>query len=191
MGLDKKSFFIRKRILLGYIYALVFIIFAKAELHLQTKLLTFIIGLEIVLAGEMLRLWASGYLRKGEILVTSGPFNYVRHPLYLGSFVIGAGFCIAVSNVLLFALFLIVFGIVYNDTYIYEENILQEKFGAEFIEYRNKVPRFLPSFERYRDDIICDFSIKQIIKNKEYMACIGILAVVAIIYLKHLQYIRR
>src|SRR3989338_4208046 len=70
-------------------------------------------GVLFVLLGEALRLWANGYVghvkvnwtqkrpnepRVGQ-LVTGGPYAYVRHPLYLGTFLIGTGFCITVGNV--------------------------------------------------------------------------------------------
>ena len=46
-------------------------------------------------AGEILRVWAAGHLRKGQEVTTSGPYRFVRHPLYVGSAVMGVGFAVA------------------------------------------------------------------------------------------------
>ena len=40
-------------------------------------------------AGEALRIWAAGHLEKGREVTASGPYRWTRHPLYLGSTIIG------------------------------------------------------------------------------------------------------
>ncbi|HUT86260.1 MAG TPA: methyltransferase, partial [Elusimicrobiales bacterium] len=52
----------------------------------------FIAGLVIISLGEAIRLWASGYLKKDKELAVTGPYRIVRHPLYVGSFLIALGF---------------------------------------------------------------------------------------------------
>ena len=42
-------------------------------------------------SGELLRLWAAGHLEKSHEVTASGPYRYMRHPLYLGSSLIGIG----------------------------------------------------------------------------------------------------
>lgn len=36
----------------------------------------------LVLAGVGIRMWASGVIMKNRELATSGPYRYVRHPLF-------------------------------------------------------------------------------------------------------------
>ena len=43
------------------------------------------------MAGECLRLWAAGHLEKSKEVTRSGPYRHTRHPLYLGSSIIGIG----------------------------------------------------------------------------------------------------
>ena len=51
---------------------------------------SFRIGIPIVIAGELMRLWSLGFIeRKGKKLATCGPFAYVRNPLYVGNFLMG------------------------------------------------------------------------------------------------------
>src|SRR5262245_57561623 len=47
-----------------------------------------------ILLGEGLRLWATGHLHKNDSLTVTGPYAYLRHPLYAGTLLIGAGFLI-------------------------------------------------------------------------------------------------
>jgi protein-S-isoprenylcysteine O-methyltransferase Ste14 len=53
------------------------------------------IGMSIAAVGEVLRIWAAGHIEKGREITRSGPYRLVRHPLYLGSAIMGVGFIIA------------------------------------------------------------------------------------------------
>ena len=97
-----KNFVVRKRITLSFLFAIFFVMFVSPP-----SVLFFIIGLEMVFFGEAVRIWASGYLRKGEMLAVNGPYAYVRHPLYLGNFLIGTGFCVAGQSLNFFMIFLL------------------------------------------------------------------------------------
>ena len=50
------------------------------------------------IAGALLRGWGAGHLVKNDALTTTGPYAYLRHPLYLGTILIGTGFAIAVRK---------------------------------------------------------------------------------------------
>jgi protein-S-isoprenylcysteine O-methyltransferase Ste14 len=52
-------------------------------------------GLPLVAAGQALRLWAAGHLRKTDELTVTGPYAHLRHPLYAGAFALGCGYAIA------------------------------------------------------------------------------------------------
>ena len=56
------------------------------------------IGGLIAMAGEAIRLWAAGHLEKGREVTTSGPYAFTRHPLYVGSSIIGIGLAIACAR---------------------------------------------------------------------------------------------
>ncbi len=56
-------------------------------------------GIALIVAGEAIRCWANGYVGQSKVnqggsgrLITAGPYAFVRHPLYLGTFLIGSGF---------------------------------------------------------------------------------------------------
>ncbi|MDP7338153.1 MAG: methyltransferase, partial [Vicinamibacterales bacterium] len=53
------------------------------------------VGATVALVGESMRVWAAGHLEKGLEVTTSGPYRWMRHPLYVGSSLLGAGFAAA------------------------------------------------------------------------------------------------
>src|SRR5438477_2742505 len=78
----------RRRVALGFLCAIVAYWLARPT----TRSLA--IGLAIAAPGELLRMWASGHLDKARELTRTGPYRYVGHPLYLGSFIMRAGFAV-------------------------------------------------------------------------------------------------
>ena len=56
-------------------------------------------GFVLALTGVIIRTWAGGHLQKNKSVISSGPYQYTRNPLYLGSFIIGLGFFLAVPNI--------------------------------------------------------------------------------------------
>lgn len=179
MGDKLRQFIPRRRVTLSFLFALFFILMVYPP-----SMLFLVIGLEMVVFGEAIRIWASGYLRKGELLAVNGPYAYVRHPLYLGNFLIGSGFCVAVQSLNFFIIFLILFGFIYRYTVANEEKELAEKFGVEFVSYKESVPRFFPSFNPYRTNVMSKFSWKQVMDNNEYRAWVGILVISAILVMR-------
>lgn len=119
-----------------------------------------LIGFCIVCGGEFLRLWgvaiAGSETRTtdavgGTFLITTGPFAYVRNPLYLGNILLyfGAGI---MSNALMPWLpwaALIYFFFQYSLIVSLEEEYLVRTFKADFTQYCESVPRFVPSLKKY------------------------------------------
>ncbi len=107
-------------------------------------------GLVPILAGLALRTWALGHLRRNTTLCTSGPYAYVRHPLYLGSFIILMGYLFMTNNIYLVAAAVIVTAGIYAATVRAEERGLAAAFPQQFETYRQAVPALLPRFTVYR-----------------------------------------
>jgi protein-S-isoprenylcysteine O-methyltransferase Ste14 len=103
-----------------------------------------IAGLWTVLLGVSLRAWAAGTLHKATTLTTTGPYALVRHPLYVGSYLMLLGFCLLLAN---WATFLAVLGplsVIYVLRLRREERTLAKRFGEAWAAYARSTPRFLP-----------------------------------------------
>lgn len=165
------------RVTFGYLFALVYLFVVRPN-----SLFLLVLGIEIALLGLLIRIWAAGYLRKSQELCTSGPYAYVRHPLYLGSFLLGFGFCLAGSSFkyllrssIIWLIFLFSFGIVYFFQIYMEEKRMEKKFEKEYQQYSRAVPLFFPRLTRYEGEKIGFFDFNLFRKNREYLALIGFL----------------
>ena len=82
----------RWRVPLHFLLAALVVVFSRPIPH------RFIAGTLLVVLGLAVRAWAAGHLRRDSPLTTSGPYAYVRHPLYLGTAIVLIGFGVAAST---------------------------------------------------------------------------------------------
>ena len=140
-----------------------------------------VIGTILVFGGELIRIWAAGHLQKNEVLTVSGPYAYVKNPLYIGSILITAGFCVLADNIYLLTIALFMFCFHYIP---YKKRVegdrLKRIFGKEYEDYDEKVPDYLPRRTPYSDRKV-PWSVKAFIENSEegilLLIIVGIIAV--------------
>jgi protein-S-isoprenylcysteine O-methyltransferase Ste14 len=124
-----------------------------------------IVGFFIALIGELIRFWGVSWAGSetrttgsvgGSNLIISGPFAYVRNPLYVGNILMYTGL-----GVMSFALFpylqlvgIVFFILQYHLIVGEEESFLQKKFGKQYKKYVANVPRFFPRITPFKDETI-------------------------------------
>lgn len=84
-------------------------------------------------------------IRKEHTLVTSGPYRWVRHPLYSVGFLAFSALSLLAANWFIFALLIVAFIILMKRTPI-EERRLIERFGDDYREYMQRTGRYLPKW---------------------------------------------
>jgi methanethiol S-methyltransferase len=99
----------------------------------------------LILTGILLVIygWSKIYKAKGQQLVTTGIYKYIRHPQYLGFMLITFGMIVlwpVLTTVILWPLLFIL----YRRLAKAEEKRLEKTFGENYIRYKNSVPRFIP-----------------------------------------------
>jgi len=99
----------------------------------------------LVLAGVGIRMWASGVIEKNRQLATSGPYGYVRHPLYAGNLLVLAAFVLASGHWWAAAVAVGFLLFYYPSAIEYEERKLRSIFGADWDRYARTTNRLLPS----------------------------------------------
>lgn len=107
----------------------------------------------LVLGGQALRFWAAGVIPKyrtlvigAPVLVTWGPYAWVRNPLYAGNALMGCGWALMAGWwwVIIFSAF---FYAIYSLVIIPdEEKFLVERFGGEYERFRQETPSLFPRF---------------------------------------------
>jgi protein-S-isoprenylcysteine O-methyltransferase Ste14 len=151
-------FLARWRVSLGFLLALAAIWLATPTVE------SLAIGAFIAWCGEALRVWAAGHLEKSTEVTRSGPYRFTRHPLYLGSSLIGIGLAIAAHHLVLGALILVYLATTLTAAMRSEEAHLREKFGDAYDAYAQQ--RSAPMERR--------FSWARALRNREHHAMLGL-----------------
>ncbi len=155
---------------------------------------TTLIGIPFVAIGEFLRIWAVGYaggstrattLGAARDLVTTGPYSFVRNPLYLGNFLLSFGVCIIANVLWLIPVLIAGYFIQYLPIIVVEETHLLESCGSVYQAYQEQVPRFLPYFRPYPSPSTHDFSWTRAIKS-EKRTLTAIICVIGLIFVRGL-----
>jgi protein-S-isoprenylcysteine O-methyltransferase Ste14 len=128
-------------------------------------------GATVAIAGEAIRVWAAGHLEKGREVTASGPYAFTRHPLYLGSTLIGIGVAIASASVVVAVLVIVYLAITLTAAVRTEEAHLTEKFGAAYPAYR----------QGRAENGRRRFSLSRAIRNREYRAVVGLVLVLLVL----------
>ncbi|NQY68243.1 MAG: DUF1295 domain-containing protein [Flavobacteriales bacterium] len=81
-----------------------------------------------------------------EVLNTKGIYSVVRHPLYLGNYLIWIGIVIYISNIYFFLVVSLMYWIYYERIMFAEERFLEGKFGDDYLNWSKGVPAFIPKF---------------------------------------------
>ena len=138
-------------------------------------------GLPISVLGLLLRAWATGHLEKNLTLTESGPYAFVRNPLYVGTSISAAGLAVSGRSWLLAIIFAAVFILVYLPVIELEEQHLAQIFPG-FITYTARVPQLLPKFSRPTNPK--RFSFALYLRNREYQAALAFAAAIAVLLVK-------
>lgn len=154
----------RLRVASGFILLLTFAWFCRPSPR------SLVIGICVSLVGLWLRAWAAGHLAKDAELATTGPYAFIRNPLYAGTLIMAAGVVIASRSAILAVVAAVVFFLVYLPVIELEEQHLREIFPA-YDSYADRVNRLLP-LRRWPGQQR-GFSLRLYRRNREDKAALG------------------
>jgi protein-S-isoprenylcysteine O-methyltransferase Ste14 len=92
-------------------------------------------GTSVAAVGQAIRLWAAGHLEKSREVTRSGPYRWHRHPLYVGSTVMGLGIGVASASLVTGAIIAIYLGATLTAAVRTEEAFLRGRFGSTYDDY--------------------------------------------------------
>ncbi len=115
----------------------------------------------VSIAGLALRVLTVGYAPEGTSgrntreqkaaeLNTTGMYSIVRHPIYLGNFLVWLGMVMFSKSPWCILVALLLFWLYYERIMFAEEEFLRRKFADEYLEWAARTPAFIPRFSSYR-----------------------------------------
>jgi protein-S-isoprenylcysteine O-methyltransferase Ste14 len=140
------------------------------------KPIVFIFSLLISIFGLVVRCYAIGTTPHGtsgrntdkqvaKQLNSKGIYSIVRHPLYLGNYLMWAGFLLFTFDIQLFIIVSLVYWLYYERIMFAEERYLEKQFGNSYIDWSLKVPAFIPAFKQFEKSEI-PFSLKTVLRRE-------------------------
>jgi len=119
------------------------------------------ICLAISFFGLFVRIFTIGYVpghtsgrnTKRQIadeLNTTGIYSIVRHPLYVGNYLIGLGISMVQFVWWLPVIYSLAFWIYYERIMFAEESFLHQKFGDAYRRWASSTPAFIPRFSQWK-----------------------------------------
>jgi protein-S-isoprenylcysteine O-methyltransferase Ste14 len=154
-----RQFLARRRVALGFVFGIAAIYFARPTWASLAA------GAAVALVGQAVRLWAAGHLEKSREVTTSGPYQFTRHPLYVGSSIMAIGVAIGCRSLLVAAVVALYMASTITAAIRSEEAFLRERFGDAYDAYaQSRGPR-----------VARRFSWERARRNKEYRAMTGLL----------------
>jgi len=165
-----------------FIGAFLLVIFAKPQFSgISIWLSGISVGMVLIFLGEAIRIWAAGHLQKNEVLTVTGPYAHVKNPLYIGSILITAGFCILADNIYLLAAayFMFCFHYIPHKKKV-EGDRMRKIFGDRFKDYDEKVPDYLPRWAPYSDEK-ASWQFRHFVENSEEGILLIVLAGILLI----------
>lgn len=135
------------------------------------------IGGALMLAGSVLHFWSKGILEQNRRLITAGPYRWTRNPFYLANLLIDLGLCFVIGRWWLAMIFLPIWIVSYRETIGREERHLGRLFSDEFPDYREAVPKLIPTGRRLAAEQargVFSLANHALSKGSEYARLIGI-----------------
>ena len=113
-----------------------------------------------------------------EELNSTGIYSLIRHPLYLGNYLIWLGISISTFNFYFVIIMSLLFWLYYERIMIAEERFLERRFGDHYTLWSNSISAFFPTSLSFKKSII-PFSFVSILR-REYSSILS--AVIGFIY---------
>ena len=104
-------------------------------------------AISLILLGLATRMYASGFVLKNKELSTTGPYAFVRHPLYTGNIMILIGLCLINGFFWSFVTAFIFLWFYYPTAIEYEDRKLKSLFPDTWEEWASMTPALMPKMD--------------------------------------------
>ncbi len=170
---------------LTLLLSIAFILYLRTEIYPDTFLLEDtpyeiyyeMSGVIISLIGVFIRILTVGYPaenraydkennRVSTTLNTTGIYSLIRHPLYVGNFLLWFGITIWTGNYWFISSFSLVYWIYYEWIVYAKEEGLRKKYPKAYQAWATNVSAFIPRFKNYKKPVL-PFHWKKVLRQKK------------------------
>lgn len=148
--------------------------------------------------GMIIRALTIGYTPRGtsgrnadkqiaESINTKGMYSLVRHPLYLGNFLMWLGLIIYAGSLEFLILAIAFFWFYYERIMFAEEQFVRNRFGVEFDEWASKTPPFFPRLHGWKSPEL-PFAFRNVLKREYHGFFASIISFCFLNVIKHIAY---
>ena len=141
--------------------------------------------LPLVALGLTLRVWARGHLDRHHHVTQTGPYRYVRHPLYVGSFALGLGFAGMTDLWFVPPLFVFLYVASYVPKGLREEATLRRRYGDDYAGYAAHVGALWPHLPL--TPLAANsrrFEWRRVLGHREWKTWLGVLAALGVLWVR-------
>jgi protein-S-isoprenylcysteine O-methyltransferase Ste14 len=149
-----------------------------------------IICILVSVAGEIIRAYTVGHVpgntsgrnvidQLADELNTTGIYSIVRHPLYVGNFLMWLGPVLFLRSVWCAIIFVLAFWLYYERIIFAEEQYLRRKFGEAYDTWAFRVKAVIPRFRNYKKSAL-PFSFRNVLR-REYNSIVNLFIVFALL----------
>ncbi len=135
-------------------------------------------ALIVSLIGLFIRIYTVGHTPKNtsgrntkqgqvaDTLNTTGMYSIVRHPLYVGNYLMWLGPAMLTGHFWFIVAFTLFYWVYYERIMYAEEQFLRTKFGKQYLEWSKNVPAFIPNIKNFNKSNL-PFSWKKVLKKEK------------------------
>lgn len=135
--------------------------FIVYSMPLVLKLFIVLVAVSVSVLGMAIRAYTIGTTPHGtsgrntdkqlaKQLNSKGIYSIVRHPLYVGNYLMWLGLLIFIMDFPFLLATSLMFWLYYERIMFAEERYLEREFGQEYIDWSMKVPAFIPRFRQFQ-----------------------------------------
>jgi protein-S-isoprenylcysteine O-methyltransferase Ste14 len=158
-------------------------ILAFALLVTQLEPAWFFPGLIVSVLGQMLQMWCMSTIKTQKKLTVTGPYMFVRNPMYIGRFFLVFGILMMTGKLWLLALLAVVYYFYMVNRVRREEKVLAELFGEDYAAYCREVHPYLPGLKRFDPQKLWSFNRESFEQNNVLVNTMTMVACYIVMYL--------
>jgi len=142
----------------------------------------FFAGLIVSILGEALQVWCFSTIKTHRQLTVTGPYMFVRNPMYIGRFFLIFGILLMTANVWLLIGFTILYWFYMSNRVRREERLLAELFGDDYRQYQARVPAYRPTFTQWRLSLLWSVNRESFLRNNAHVNMAAMAVVYAVLF---------